>query len=213
MSLIKLKHSGGNGVIIAAPSSNPAADRTITLPSNADGTMLTTTNPKSGNIIQVVSVSDTIRESVGTISVSSSYVDTPFTVDITPASTSSKILISGFFMGEPASNEHQLMFAVKRAISGGATTTIEGASSGSRSTCISVPNQGYFADNNDSTPFNISFNGLLDSPSTTSAVTYTMVVKTPSATFNLNYNKTVADTDNASHERGLSWITVMEVAG
>ena len=96
---------------------------------------------------------------------------------------------------------------------GGATTTIEGASSGSRSTCISVPNQGYFADNNDSTPFNISFNGLLDSPSTTSAVTYTMVVKTPSATFNLNYNKTVADTDNASHERGLSWITVMEVAG
>ncbi len=32
MSQIKLKHSGGNGVIIAAPSSNPAADRTITLP-------------------------------------------------------------------------------------------------------------------------------------------------------------------------------------
>ena len=32
MSQIKLKHSGGNGVIIAAPSSNPSADRTITLP-------------------------------------------------------------------------------------------------------------------------------------------------------------------------------------
>ena len=43
MSSIKLKHSGGNSVIIAAPSSNPAADRTITLPSNADGTILTDT--------------------------------------------------------------------------------------------------------------------------------------------------------------------------
>jgi hypothetical protein len=165
-----------------------------------------------GGIIKVMSVSDSVRESTGTISVSTSYVDTPFTVDITPASTSNKILISGFFMGEPASNEHQLMFAVKRAISGGATTTIEGASSGSRGTCISVPNQGYFGSNDDSTPFNFSFNGLLDSPSTTSAITYTMVVKTATGTFNLNYNKTVSDADNSSHERGLSWITVMEVS-
>ena len=36
MSQIKLKHSGGNRVIIAAPSSNPASDVTFTLP-NADG--------------------------------------------------------------------------------------------------------------------------------------------------------------------------------
>ena len=54
MSQLKLKHSGGNSVIIAAPSSNPAADRTITLPSTDSGTLLTTTNPKPGNIIQVV---------------------------------------------------------------------------------------------------------------------------------------------------------------
>jgi|TARA_Y100000289_G_scaffold14969_1_gene14133 hypothetical protein len=36
MSSLKLLHSGGNGVIIAAPSSNPASDVTFTLPS-ADG--------------------------------------------------------------------------------------------------------------------------------------------------------------------------------
>ena len=30
MSQIKLLHSGGNGVILAAPSSNPASDRTLT---------------------------------------------------------------------------------------------------------------------------------------------------------------------------------------
>jgi len=44
MSQIKLKHSGGNGVIIAAPSSNPASDRTITLPSDADGTLARTSD-------------------------------------------------------------------------------------------------------------------------------------------------------------------------
>ena len=40
MSQIKLKHSGGNGVIIAAPSSNPASDKTLTLPSDVDGTVV-----------------------------------------------------------------------------------------------------------------------------------------------------------------------------
>ena len=44
MSQIKLLHSGGNGVILAAPSSNPAADRTLTLPGDADGTIATTAN-------------------------------------------------------------------------------------------------------------------------------------------------------------------------
>ena len=45
---IKLKHASGNGVIIAAPSSNPAADRTLTLPSDADGIIAKT--DASGNL-------------------------------------------------------------------------------------------------------------------------------------------------------------------
>ena len=40
MSKIKLPHASGNSVSIAAPESNPAADRTLYLPSNADGTIL-----------------------------------------------------------------------------------------------------------------------------------------------------------------------------
>lgn len=51
MSSIQLKHSGGNGVSIAAPSSNPASNRTLTVPSNADGTILTST---SGSSLQVL---------------------------------------------------------------------------------------------------------------------------------------------------------------
>ena len=51
MSSIQLKHSGGNGVSIAAPSCNPASNRTLTVPSNADGTILTST---SGSSLQVL---------------------------------------------------------------------------------------------------------------------------------------------------------------
>jgi len=43
---IKLKHASGNGVIISAPSSNPASDRTLTLPSDADGTIARTLDVK-----------------------------------------------------------------------------------------------------------------------------------------------------------------------
>ena len=42
MSSIKLKHSGGNGVSISAPDTNPTADRTVKLPSiDADGVITT----------------------------------------------------------------------------------------------------------------------------------------------------------------------------
>ena len=44
----KLKHASGNGVSITAPSSNPAADRTLELPSDADGIIAKTDT--SGNL-------------------------------------------------------------------------------------------------------------------------------------------------------------------
>lgn len=51
MSSIKLKHSGGNSVIIAAPSSNPTSDKTLTLPSDVDGTIV---SKDSANSLQNV---------------------------------------------------------------------------------------------------------------------------------------------------------------
>ncbi len=50
MSSIKLKHSGGNSVSIAAPSSNPAANRTITLNDNYAGDGSFVTANSSGNV-------------------------------------------------------------------------------------------------------------------------------------------------------------------
>ena len=61
MSSIKLKHSGGNSVIIAAPSSNPASDRTLTLPSDADGTIVS--KDASNNVAEVASING---NSIGT---------------------------------------------------------------------------------------------------------------------------------------------------
>ena len=55
MSQIKLMHSGGNGVSIVAPDNNPASDRTLKLPSDGDGTILTTTSTL-GKVLQVIPV-------------------------------------------------------------------------------------------------------------------------------------------------------------
>ena len=53
----------------------------------------------------------------------------------------------------------------------------------------------------------------MDSPNTTSAVTYQLQVKNhEGGTGTYYYNRNVRD-DNANHsERGLSWVTAMEVA-
>ena len=51
MSSIKLKHSGGNGVSIASPDTNPASDKTVKLPAT-NGTLLTTdSSPSFRNLI------------------------------------------------------------------------------------------------------------------------------------------------------------------
>ena len=101
MSSLKLLHSGGNGVIISAPSSNPASDRTLTVPSNADGTILTTGSPdadryKAGEVVQTVFYTffnnHTEMGISGDIS-STSYVDVGnLAVTITPKFANSKLI-------------------------------------------------------------------------------------------------------------------------
>jgi len=214
MSQIKLKHSGGNSVIIAAPDSNPASDRTLKLPSDGDGTILTT-NSATGKILQTVSVSDSVRGTTGSVSMSSAntYYDTPFAVTITPSSTSSKILLMGHIMGEFSAEDYVHMWRIKRAISGGSTTNIQAPAAGSRPVGISVPPAGIYVTNVDSTPSVFNWSGLIDAPSTTSAITYTVQVnstQTNSVTF--YYNRSVNDSDAIDYERGLSWITAQEIA-
>ena len=89
MSQIKLLHSGGNGVIIAAPDSNPASDRTLKLPSDGDGTILTTNSPV-GKTRQHKILSKTTKSS--TTSLTPSIIP-DFSITITPTASDSIMVI------------------------------------------------------------------------------------------------------------------------
>tara|TARA_R100000231_G_scaffold102063_1_gene75875 strand:+ start:1158 stop:1796 length:639 start_codon:yes stop_codon:yes gene_type:complete len=208
LNTTNIKHgsSGSNNIVLASNGS-------VTIPTLTATSL--TTNSSFGKILQVVTVSDSVRDTTGTVSLSSAntYYDTPFAVTITPSATSSKILLMGHVMGEASTDDYTMMWRVKRAISGGSTTNIQASSAGSRPQGISMFPSGFYSGNNESTTTVANFAGLVDTPSTTSAITYTFQVnatQTNSATF--YYNRTMGTSDGIDYERGLSWITAQEVA-
>ena len=108
MSQIKLKHSGGNGVIIAAPSSNPASDRTLLLPSDGDGTILTT-NSAVGSWIKL-----------STTTISSNVSNVTFTNSITDAFDTYKMYAIVFSQLQPTDDGVELRMRIQE---GGSTDT------------------------------------------------------------------------------------------
>ena len=212
MSSIKLKHSGGNSVIIAAPSSNPASDRTITLPTTADGTVLTTTNPKSGNIIQVVSTNVTSTSSVSVPN--ASLADTPATVTITSTAANSKFVISAAINGEGSERDHDFAFVLRRVIGGSGSSIAVGDSSGSRPQVSFMQSVGYYGDDQSSTPSTSVLAPYLDSPSQAAgtAITYKIAIMGLGTTGTFYFGRTGNNTDNNNNELTPNYITVMEVA-
>jgi hypothetical protein len=198
MSQIILKHSGGNSVAIAAPDSNPASDRTLKLPSDADGTFLTT-NSSVGKILQVVSAhkSDTFSQatSAGTF-----YDITGLSASITPASSSNKILVlfninAGFATGWRGS------FRLVRD----STAINLGDASGSvnRAAFSAV-----FTGSSSQTE-QVSSN-FLDSPSSTSSLTYKLQLVAEGGTHYINRSN--SNNTGATYFSGTSNLTLMEVA-
>ena len=157
--------SGGGSVSFQAPSST-GDDRIITLPTTADGTVLTTTNPKAGNIIQVVSTTKTDTFS----SNSDSFTDlTGLSVTITPTSTSSKILfIASLCYGCSADS-----YASGRLVRDSTPLGVAPAA-GSRTVC-GFPMQ--MNQNASNKIYSLSYQ-YLDSPNTTSATTYKLQGRT-----------------------------------
>ena len=82
MSSIKLTADSGGGTFeIKAPASS-GNTRVLTVPDSANGTVLTTTSPKAGNIIQV---KQTVKTSFFSTATTDSGVDvTGVSVTITP---------------------------------------------------------------------------------------------------------------------------------
>jgi len=115
--------SGGGSFSLQAPSSS-ANTRVMTLPDTADGTILTTTNPKAGNIIQVVQGTSTTEDSFTT----ASFVASSLSATITPSAASSKILIQSSILVDTKAAGRQIQVAIFRSINGGTFTNISGGS-------------------------------------------------------------------------------------
>ena len=135
---------------------------------------------------------------------------TGVSASLTPASASSKVLISGSIFGDPDGYDYRCRFRIKVAITGGATTYIQGVGSGNRQPALVVANFGGGSETSSETAHATSIPNFLHSPNTTSEVTYTVQVSYNGAT-TFYINRCEGDTDIADSVRGISWITLMEV--
>ena len=162
--------SGGGSFSLQAPSSS-ANNRVMTLPDSADGTILTTTNPKAGNTIQVVS---TTKTSFFSTTTTGSLVDvTGVSVTITPSSSSNKILVSCTGEYGNGNNDSFASLFLARTIGGG---TVNGdiaigdaRGSTTRATMNASLRSGGGLSDNVTRSFGCEF---LDSPNTTNAIIY-----------------------------------------
>lgn len=151
-----------------------------------------------GKVLQVVSTTKTDLFSTS----SASYVDiTGLSVSITPSSASNKIFVTVSLM---CGNSTATVFEPIRLMRDSTAICI-GDAEGSRTRASS----GSGRINDVSDPYSLSINNL-DSPSTTSAITYKIQIFANAATTFVNSNGLNAN--NAETGRYASTITVMEIA-
>ena len=156
-----------------------------------------------GSVLQVVNTTytSTFSQSIATRAKLNNI-----SASITPTSATSKILVMCGIFFEGASNDHNWHFFLYRD-----STDISSPSPGSRSAAIAMAGVGYYDVDNDSTPAMVNFH-YFDSPSTTSAITYAPGVGCTDGTKTIYINRTVTDSDSNGYERGISSITLMEIA-
>jgi len=149
-------------------------------------------------VLQVVSTTKTDTFST----TSGSFVDvTGLTASITPSSTSNKILVTVSITGGNDSGT-VVFYRLRRD-----STDIDiGDASSSR-----VRSSGGTWTSNSGTPTSITMTHL-DSPATTSAITYGVQIASQTGTQNVYLNRTHTDTNSASFARTASSITVMEIS-
>ena len=155
----------------------------------------------NGGIVQIKSVTKTDTFS----NTSTSFTDiTGLSVSITPRSSSNKILVSYNLTCGTEDSSYQFGIRLVRD----STAIFVGDAAGSRE---QVSN---FARNNGSARHTIYPSGQhLDSPSTTSSVTYKLQIVGYTAGRALHINRVHDDSDDNAIGRSASAITVMEVSG
>jgi hypothetical protein len=203
MSQLKLTaDSGGGTVAIKGPASTTGnAAIELTVPGTASGTLAV---GDTGKILQV-------KQSVLTTqftTTSYTMVDvTGLSVNITPASTSNKIFVQVKLLVGGTANNYPAFKLLRDSTHIGVPTGSAVDGGGARNTTFGP------ASGNDS--YKLEFMGVdfLDSPNTTSAVTYKIQASTyDSRLLSINKPTSVSTGTNSYTANGISTITVMEVA-
>ena len=159
----------------------------------------------SGGIIQV---RQSVKTDTGTQSVDGgALTNTIVSQSITPTRSDSKILVE--FVVNISSNSTMNRLAAVLTRDGSAISGAVADSTGDNMTentvCISAPNA--------NEPYMLS-GKFLDSPATTSAVTYGVKVRTgTSSTVTVRFNRQGTESDNIYIMRGTSSLTLMEISG
>jgi hypothetical protein len=152
-----------------------------------------------GHVVQVVSTTKTDVFSLA----STTFTEiTGLTATITPKSTSSKILVNVSLFGSSNFNTIAHMYRLMRA----ATPIGVGDAAGSRTQSNTLR----IALSTDTLGASVNFQ-FLDSPSSTSALTYSVQVRGEN-TNTLSINRSSNDIDSAAWSRSSSTITLMEIA-
>jgi hypothetical protein len=206
VTLAKLAAGLAGNLISYDASGNPAAVATGSagqvLASNGAGAAPTFQAVAGGTILQLQST--TLTSTVS--STSDTYTDVAgLSVSITPASTSSKILIQVHVSGGVLVSGGAE--AVQMQLLRGSTAIAIGDAGGSRTraTFVIAPEN---ADRQDGT----ASLAHLDSPATTAATTYKIQFRRAAAAGTIYVNRSNNDSDAANHARTVSSITVMEIA-
>ena len=156
-----------------------------------------------GGILQVVSTfMPTTFTTTNTLIVNGGAVIPGLAVNITPTTATSKMFLITTINCDSTSGNTQAYFWLAR----GAAKIGVGIGEGSR---VAIGGRFYYPDNNISGMVMMTF---LDTPATTSPITYNVYAGTES-TGSVVINRTINDTDNTTNgTRSSSVLTVMEVA-
>ena len=176
---------------------------TITIPSGATITNSGTATGFGGGIVKQV-VQNHV-DTASTQSLTSGVITniSNLSASITPTSSSSKILVAVRWNGECTQTQN-MGFGVKR----GSTDVGYATAYSSAPRCIATPSISYQA-NDDSTPENAYFE-YIDSPSTSSSVTYYATVN-HETTVTIYHNRCVTDNGSVGNPRATSSITLTEL--
>jgi hypothetical protein len=182
-----------------AVTGNVSITGNLTVTGSSPGGAVTRSNLPAGCVLQVVQTvkSDTFVGAANGTEISI----TGLAATITPTSATSKILITA-----------QIMYCSIDTTYGGwfkrnGTNIGLGDASGSRQR-VTI-GMAKVTDHNQTNTFIYNY---LDSPSTTGAVTYQFFVNNDNAV-NLFLNRSSNDQDNSTGKRGISTVTLMEIAG